>query len=384
MAWLGVVFLASVLGGIQVRVEPVSGQPYEATLEGLSVDRVLLSRSGESLEVPLEQLSRIQRTTSATIAPSPLAVGLVCGSEVRPDSILLDKDQVRLKFPGEDDFAPSVKELVWVRFRAPSPEVEETWRGLIARRRADDLLVIRRSADVLDQVSGVVESIEEGKVSFRRGGSSVSAPINRLEGIVFGGGTEVTEPQLTLTQTNGSVWSLDKFDSGSQEDALLGMLKRGSQRSFALEQIQSIQFVDRTLHLAAEQPVEKLWEPLLSSPLDSALTSKWFAPRIADRRDWVLRSRSSLSFRLDPQYRQLETVVLADPSVSAGTGSLVQIVLDDTVVWEGVVVPGEGARGVQIDLNSARRLTFKVDFGAQEAAGEGGDVVRFIDPRLTP
>lgn len=378
-------FFASVnlvLSGLDVRIEPINGKSFTAVFNGITADSLLIERDGQSQSIPLDQVRRLERAAdSDDIAPT-YSAGLVDGSVLKIEAAVVDKDRVTLKLREQPPFEVTLKQLHWIRFRPPSAEIDEAWLGLLGVRSTNDLLVIRRSATVIDKVPGVVNAIDENSVAFSSGGASVKALVGRLEGVVFAGTAEVQQRTLSVTDTTGSVWALSGFAAAEEPDSIVMVLNSGDRRPLKIESIATIKFADNALRLATERPLEQSFEPLIGSPLSRDLVNQWLAPRGVEDRDLIMRSRSTVSYRVDPQYKQFSTIIVPDEKVAAGTGAAVQVLLDDKIVWESLVIPGEPARGLQLDLNSARRLTFKVDFGTDSAAGDSGDVIRFVEPRL--
>ncbi len=381
MGFLGI-FLLVVSAALEVRVQPTVGEAYDAVLEGVSGETVQLLRNGTQLSVSVSELASIERRSDVEVIPPTISVGLIDGSLLRCDALSLSEDTLTLSLRGQEKFQTSIKETLWIRFRRPSAEVDEAWLGLLGKRRSDDLLVIRRSNDAIDQVPGIIKSIDDAKVAFARGAASVDAPISRLEGLVLGGIGDVRDRTVSLVDTNGSIWAVSKFVKSTDVGSVRVLLGSETERSFELSQLQEIRFAETSLMLASEEPVVRTFEPLVQVNVDRGLLDKWMGPRVDGGTDLVLRSRSTLGYRIDPQYRSFSTILVPDPKVIQGTGASVQVLLDETIVWEGTVVPGDKPLGLQFDLNSARRITFKVDYGEDDSVGDSGDVVRFVGPRL--
>lgn len=382
-------FATNSLGaGFPVRVTPVSGEPYAAALEDFSGDQITLAVDGQQRTVARAEISRIERTQPAAIQGPSLSVALANGSRLKCEGLTIAGAQATIQLRRQEDLTVPVRELRWIRFRPPSPTVDDAWLGLLGDQRAEDILVIRRSTDTIDQVSGVVLGADATTVRFSVGDQEVPAPVAKLEGIVFGSSAAAGESEgsaITVADTLGSQWSvisLNIEDAESEGAALQMEFSDGQKRSLLLEQIDSIRFEGNTQLLAAESPVESEYAPLIQLPLGQDRLLRWLGPRVDGDRDLVLRSRSSVTYRIDPKFRSFASRIAPDRSVAAGGGCDVRILVDGEVVWSETILPADDPRGVELEVGDARRITLEVDYGDGEGRSDAGDVIRFIEPRL--
>ena len=165
MSWLGVFAILWVVV-LPVRVQPVEGESYSAEVVEIDGDEVQVRVAGDVRTIAVEALSSIARQEQINVIPPVASVGLVDGSRLFVDSISIADDTATLKLPAQDPLAISVRKLAWVRFRAPNPAVDDAWLGLLGQPQTNDLIVIRRAGNVLDQVGGVVLSANDERVEF--------------------------------------------------------------------------------------------------------------------------------------------------------------------------------------------------------------------------
>lgn len=385
----------SALGaGLPVRVTPVAGEAYAAELEGISGEAISLAVDGQQRSVSKSEISRIEATAPSAVQGPSLSVALANGSRLKCEAVLIDGSQATIQLRRQENLVVPVRGLRWVRFRPPSPTVDDAWLGLLGDDRAEDLLVIRRSTDTIDQVSGVVLGADATTVRFSVGDQEVPAPVAKLEGIVFGSSAAAGDAEsaaITVVDTLGSQWSVvsvslesvaDLTDAEREDAALRMEFTDGKQRALRLDQLDSIRFEGNTQLLAAESPVESEYAPLIQLPLPEQSLHRWLGPRVDGDRDLVLRSRSSVTYRIDPKFRSFASRIVPDPSVAAGGGCDVRILVDGEVVWNETILPSDDPRGVELAVGEARRITLEVDYGDGEGRSDAGDVIRFIEPRL--
>jgi hypothetical protein len=381
MAWIGLiaVLLASALS---VRVTPTAGDAYDAQWIGLKDQSLRLTVDGVERSVPVADIRRVDRTESKN-RPSPtISVGLQGGSRLKVESLGIEKETATLRLRGQDPLVVPLRQLDWIRFRAPSPAVDPDWLGLVGQRQADDILVIRRSATAIDRAPGIVLAADAEKVEFELGGSVVPAPVAKLEGIVFAGRDSKSDSSLLLVDTSGSQWALREISESDDPKRLTMIMADSKRRDIDLEMIESLRFADSAAWLADLQPVSSDYVPLVKSGIENSLLNSWLGPQRSGERDWVLRSRSSVTFRVEPGFDSFVALVKPDPSVVAGAGAIVRVRLDDEEAWQQMILPGDEPKGLELNISAASRVTLEVDFGEDGARGDAGDVIRFIDPRF--
>lgn len=381
MGWIWILSLLAA-AGLQVRVTPVAGEPYQAELQSVTAEGVQVAVGGDERTVPFSELSRIDRSKPSAARGPAISVGMADGSRLKAEQVTIAGSSATLALQQQEALTVAVKQLQWIRFRPPSPAVDDAWLGLLGDPQANDILVIRREGDALDQVSGIVLGVDATNVRFDLGNRELPAPIARLEGIIFGGTGRPAETAIRVVDVFGSQWAVASIGSSPDGESLTLELPGGTRRTLPWEQLESLHFAGNLQLLAAEQPVESRYAPLIELPVAEAKLAAWLGPRAVEDRDLVLRSRSSVTYRVDPKYSTFATRIAPDASVAAGSGCTVRVLVDGQPEWSETVLPADAPRGVELNLDGARRVTLEVDFGEGEARSDAGDVIRFIEPRL--
>lgn len=379
--WFGFIWIV-VAAALPVQVTPASGDSFAASLVGFENGAWKLEVSGQSRLMPLEELSRLERSESAGITEPSMSAALRGGSRLKIEGLRITGDTATLLMRRQEALEIPVKQLDWVRFRPSNAATDPDWLGIVGRQQVDDILVIRRSANAIDQAPGIVTGADADKVDFDLGGSSVPAPIAKLEGIVFANRSPEEPRGTTVTDVLGSQWAVESLAAGSDQTSVTMILEGSVRRELKLEQIRSIRFADGATLAAGLEPLASEYTPLIQSPVDPTLLAMWLGPKSDNGRDLVLRSRSSMTFRVDPEWAAFVALVIPDRRVEAGSGAIVRVRLGEEIAWEQLIVPGNDAKGIELDVGDASRVTLEVDFGDDAARGDAGDVIRFIEPRF--
>lgn len=379
--WFGFIWIV-VAAALPVQVTPASGDAFAANLVGFQDGTLQLEVSGERRSLSLEQLSRLERTEDPDIPAPTMSAALRGGTRLKIEGLRISGETATLLMRRQPSLEIPLKQLDWVRFRQASAGTDPEWLGIVGQQQVDDILVIRRSADAIDQAPGIVTGADADKVEFDLGGSIIPAPVAKLEGIVFANRSPQEASGTTVTDVMGSVWAIESLASGTEQGTVMMTLTNSVRRELKLDQIRSIQFADGATFAASLEPVTSDYTPLVKTSLDQALLKKWLGPNSDNDRDLVLRSRSSVTFRVDPEWSKFVALVVPDRRVEAGSGAVVRVRLGDETAWEQTIVPGDPAKGIELDVGNVSRVTLEVDFGDEAARGDAGDVIRFIEPRF--
>jgi hypothetical protein len=388
MGWFGVVCIVFAVAfpvradELPVRVDLANGTTVEATLVGFDGTSFQLRVGDQPKTIPLADISQINRQIPSDVPQPIMRAGLRGGSRVKVEGLRIEGDQATLLMRRQDPLILPLKQLDWVRFRAPTPAIDPDWLGVVGKTQQEDVLVIRRSNTAVDQAPGIIVGADDKKIDFQLAGSMVPAPLGRLEGVVFANRPLESVSGTTVVDVLGSEWAVTQLAPGSSSETLMLVLAGDVRRELKLEQIDTIRISDGALRLTSLAPIATEFSPLVSTELSQDVLSRWLGPHVDGDKDWVLRSRSSATFRIDADYSKLAALVVADSSVESGAGAIARVRLGDEVVWEQLIVPGKEPKGLEIDVSQASRLTLEVDFGDDEARGDAGDVVRFIEPRF--
>ncbi len=386
MGWLSICAVAA-LAVINVRVATLEGNTVEGPLRAIGQTDVRLGGGdGSAAErvIALDQVLSIERLDRTDTAAPTMRAGLVGGSRIALRSITTEGANAQLAVRNQSSLAVPLKQLRWIRFRAPSTAVDPQWLGLVERPRAADALVIRRPGDAIDEVSGIVLAISDEGVSFDLDGDTIQAPLSRLEGLLFASSTDEGQPaakgSVTVDDIDGSRWIAASLGSGSETDIELNLGNDLIHR-LPLDRISKIELTGAVEFLAAQTPVEASYAPYLSIGISSGLADRWLGPESQNDRDLILRSKSHVEYRVSDGSQMFLGSVEYDPQVAAGGSCVVRVLLDDENVWEQTLnVSDPAPRGFELPLSGARRVRLEVD---GDGDSDLGDTVRVRQPRMT-
>jgi hypothetical protein len=371
---------ALLLAVLPVSVKTSEGKVTEADLHAITPSSLVLDQDGQIVEYAFDDLLSL-RPIDAVDKSGTLSkvVTLVGGSRIRALDLSLIDNELLIDLRRQNQLRVPLKEVKAIRYRPSSVSTDAQWLGILDRPRRGDTLVIRRAENRLDPQQGIIESISGGLVGFNLDGTPINAPVDRLEGLVFGGTQSLVEDtDVRVTDIYGSTWSVIAIEPSRGDQPLQMRLSSNVVHELPLYQIDSIRWSGGFSLLADEKPAKQSFQPYFQVNVTGGLLEEFFSPQRVGEADLQMFGGSSVEYRIEAGYELVVGSVRREEHVTSAGIVTVQIALDDKIVWTEELLDGE-PRGFELPVNQARRLTFVVDSGPD---GDLGDTVRIARPRL--
>lgn len=382
--WLAALLMIAPLA-IPVKITTSDGETIEAQLTEVTPADLGLQRDGADSRIDVDRVVSLEVAGATEQTPPAWTVTLRHGSRIAAQEVTLTEETMTIEPRRQSPLEVDVSEVASVRFRSGAAETDPQWLGLQDRAAASDLLAIRRDGQRLDPYQGIINGIANGVVDFDMEGTEVKAPVDKLEGVVFGGSREVDDDvPIRIRDVYGSTWNVDAIltaaaveESGEPGDSSLRIsLPGGIEHELPWNQILSIGWSSGMRLLAAVEPASRSFDPYFESNLERGLLNTWFAPR-PDQSDLVMQGKSSIEYRVDAGFSTLAGTVTGTSTRRSGDCTLT-ILIDGQVRWQEKV--GQQERlGFELPLAEARRVRFETDCGED---GDLGDAVRITRPRF--
>jgi hypothetical protein len=371
---------ALLLAVLPVSVKTSEGKVTEADLHAITPSSLVLDQDGQIVEYAFDDLLSL-RPIDAVDKSGTLSkvVTLVGGSRIRALDLSLIDNELLIDLRRQNQLLVPLKDVNAIRYRPSSVTTDAQWLGILDRPRRGDTLVIRRAENRLDPQQGIIESISGGLVGFNLDGTPINAPVDRLEGLVFGGTQSLVEDtDVRVTDIYGSTWSVIAIEPSRGDQPLQMRLSSNVVHELPLYQIDSIRWSGGFSLLADEKPAKQSFQPYFQVNVTGGLLEEFFSPQRVGEADLQMFGGSSVEYRIEAGYELVVGSVRREEHVTSAGIVTVQIALDDKIVWTEELLDGE-PRGFELPVNQARRLTFVVDSGPD---GDLGDTVRIARPRL--
>ena len=367
------------VGVLPVVVKTNDGNQLEGNFDGFAANSLRLDEGGKIAEIAFDDLLSMRLAESDSRTGPACQVTLVGGSRIAAQGLSSTNSQLVIEPRRQASLTVPFKQVKAIRFRTASVATDPQWLGILEREQRGDSLVIRRAGERLDPQQGLVTGVTTDAVQFDLDGTPVNAPVDRLEGVVFGGNTIVESiASIQVTDIYGSTWSVLALEPSTGDQPLRMQLSNSLQHELPVDQIESIRWSGGIRMLADEKPAAANYQPFLATSIDTKLQQAFFGPVVDGDSDLTMHGGSSIEFRIEPGYLTVAGAVCRDEGVTEASSVTVQIKLDGKTAWEQTLTDAE-LRGFELPLEGARRLAIEV---SGDGDGDLGDTVRIARPRL--
>ncbi len=370
----------SLVTAVDVRITTLDGVTTDASLTKIEAGELVVQEGNATQRRPLSEVLEVARIDAPAELLPTTSVELLNGTRLTATAIKIDGGQLTVSLVRQQALQVPLKQVRWIRFRAPSTAIDPQWLGMTEKTPSSDTLVIRRAGDSLDEASGIVKSADEKTVKFDLDGDELDAPIEKLEGIVFANPLPaVNDAKVSVQDTHGSRFRVRTI-SGDADGNVLLELSETLKHRFPLDQLLKIESTGSLQFLATVTPVETSFQAVSNVGLSPELAKAWFAPQASNERDIQLTGEAAVEYRLEEGFTSLQGSAEWDEEVKAGGKCVLRILLDNKVVWEQTFdVTAPEPRGFDLPIGKAKRVRFELKTGSD---GDVGDHLRILQPRL--
>ncbi|MFK8115362.1 MAG: NPCBM/NEW2 domain-containing protein [Rubripirellula sp.] len=378
LAWKAIAAL--LLSVLPVTVQTNSGESVEGNLGGFTDSSLLISgTSGTRSEIPLVELRKLVPKDVDDATGPTFRVTLVSGSRIAAQDLSTRGNELVIEPRRQKPIQVPLRQVKAIRFRTGAPTTDAQWLGAFEREGAGDTLVIRRPNDRLDPQRGIVNSISDGFVAFDLDGDVVNAPIDRLEGLVFGNVTDTSgTAKVRVDDVYGSSWRILSIGPSMGDQPLQMRLSGGLVHEIPVHQIGSIQWSTGSASLTEMEPALTSFQPYIETKVSKELAAAFFKPTSHGEDDLVMYGGGAVEYRVEAGYQTFSGSVVRDPNITKAGLVTVRIEFDGKMVWQEKLSTAKPL-GFELQVDDARRLAIKVD---SENDGSVGDTVRILRPRL--
>lgn len=359
-------------------------QVISGILRAIDKAGVTVDENGSARTIPTDQAqSLVPQKPQVKTGPS-FRVRLRDGSIIAAQGVSTDEEQLVVEPRRQDDLRVSLRQIQSIRFRKASPATDPKWLGMLENEGRGDLIAVRREGDVIDSIRAVVLGINDGKVDIDLDGSQTSAPISKLEGIVFAGSGSRSDPKATtvVRDVYGSQWQAVSMSFDNNTQMLNVDLGEGINHSFPADQIERIQWAGGAVKLAKLEAADLNYDrnPGIANNKTEVLAAfnTWTGPRVVDENDLLMPGGSQMEYRVEPDTTAARGSLRREQGVFQGGNVVARIAVDGKTVWEQEIKSADPL-GFDIPVTNASRIRLEVDATDD---GDAGDLIRWTNPRL--
>lgn len=375
--WIAAALLISA-APLEVDVRMVDQTARHGALERLEGNTLTLRESSKAVRLPLANVAQIAfkgkldaRSEATTWIES------VGGTLMPATSFTMRDGKAHWALLDGSTMSAPAKTVRAVRFYRPADTTDAAWRRFVEQKRPTDVIVIRKSAESLDMLEGMITGVSKDTVEFEFDGQKIPVKRSKLEGIVLSSSEPALEKLLCVaTDRFGGTWQVHELTATPQEAVIKtrsGMEWRGAPALLERLDFSSLGSVS----LADLAPVQQSWNYFFPLPAGRTELVELLKTRYVVRKgtcpagagrgrsvpSLVLYSGSEVTYRLPESFESLRAGAVISPE--AGRSGHVQLILigDGKVLLSQAVRAGEAPKTIDVPLKGVRRLTIRVEFG---------------------
>jgi len=174
-------------GALDFSAHLIDGSTVEGTITGWQDGMLTISTAGKFQTLAVEQIARLSRTSRRSVetatqgnSNSQTYVGLRDGSTFKARSFKFGQptgnNATSTMVCRSSQVTLPNKHIQYVRFREWSHALAQQWQELLDTRHDGDVIVIRRSAESLDYLEGIIRTITPKNVQFEFDGDTIEIP----------------------------------------------------------------------------------------------------------------------------------------------------------------------------------------------------------------
>ncbi len=397
---------AFVLSASTVTLETIDGQKHTGDLAQLDQQHAVIKTATDSRTIDVDQILRVVNDDRLDQGiNTPLTISLTDGSILAATSFELQNESAKIGMPQGVTVEIDPRHLHDVRFRAPANPhpLDQPWADILAREHEGDIVVIRKSEQVLDYLEGAVGDVTAEEVKFTFDGDDFDVKRSKLEGFVLlTPRVQQRRPARVVSTVGNSTWHADEIRW--QGDAVEMLLTCGTRVRLPLTLIRSLDYAaTRTVYLSSLEPYKLTVTPRLAAAALDDLTRRLIYNPGIDRnlsggrlslpdkrksqpqryydRGLALHSRTELIYRLPDKFSQLQGIAGLDPELRQRGQVRLLIEGDDRVLLDQQLGANDVPLPINLDLSGVERLRILVDYGDEV---DLADHLNLCEMRLTP
>ncbi|MEZ6134907.1 MAG: hypothetical protein R3C53_08360 [Pirellulaceae bacterium] len=375
-----------VVGLGEVEVVPTgSSAPYSAELLGITPQGAEVSSAGETRQVPLVELRRINFDNALLPSGGPVSIHLRDGSRLNAEAVTSDGTTLNVKLTNGSSLSIATALVRDVRLRELVGAQAQQWETHCQSRISGDMLVLIRSADAVDTIEGIVHGISAETVDFEFSGEKIPAPVQRIAGIRFFSKKQEPEGKVAavIKTISGGAWNVASLELARGAGQFDVVTMGGFKLTIAVDQVHEIDFsVGSMLYLAELEPLELTSTPRFELGIAVPGATRVFGPRAVRGElgtSVEFLGGGSITYRVPPDFTRLVGAVELTSPGNKLTPCVIKVLVEKKVVFEQRLA--EPRRLVEIDLaiQGDQRVGLVVE---AESPTPVGDIALFRDLRF--
>ena len=385
------------LAPAEVTIESLDGSRTTGQLISLSGDILTVESSDGPVEIPFQQLLTVQPITPPDPLPAEASswIELLDGSLLEATAVEIKEGTLEATIRSGTRVSIKTRNIRHTRLVELDPEKLADFQQITKAEAEGDVLIIRRPSGALDELEGIVHSLDDTILVFEFDDEKIQVERTKIAGIRYfqAGSRKLPEPRC-LVSLAGNV-KLFAATLELAEQQLTVTCSAGPKVTIPLDHLVKLDFsAGNLVYLSDLEPETIKWTPYLSTGKVNERLTRLYRPR-RDRtlsgkalvlsnqsfpKGLAIHSRTEMTYRLTDEFQVFQSLVGIDPAL--GENGDVDLVVSGNgkQLFRKKITGKDEAIELKIDVRGVSRLTILVDFGEQL---DIGDHLLMCNARLT-
>ena len=368
-------------------IVPIQGDPFAASLLGAQEGRLQLLRGAEKMTFELDQLVRMGDFVEPKRGPIWLFGD---GGLLVAELTELDKETLRGESELFGKLSLNVSSLAGIVVRPPGDRVQRDAliASLLAPQRESDRILL----DNGDELTGIIEAINERSIAVVNAGSRIEVEFARVAAISFSGEQRtISKPAsryLMLGFIDGSRLTTESFSADLKELEFTSSGVSFKSRASSLAALQCFGQPLTFLSDLEELSFKHVPYLQLAWPLKKDANVLGRPLRVASKRylkGLGMHTASRVTYQLTEPCREFQAELAIDDSADGRGSAVCSIFVDDgSGKWQPkytspIIRGGTAPLPVRLDLTGVKAISLLTDFADR---GDELDHVDWLNARL--
>lgn len=367
----------------QAEIQETKLPLYNAVVVRIDGKGVQAKLPNESRSIPMDRLLRTRfAPQEKRPATENLTVELSDGSVINCSKITSDGTNVRIT-SGAEEFMAKTQQVASCLLQPVTGPLARQWQAIVDSKLSADVLVLKRSADALDKIEGIIAEASDQTVKFQFDGQSIDVQRSKLAGWRYYAPEKKDRPKVlaVVRDRTHSTWMVESLEGDWKPNASIGMkLVCGAEVKLLAASITEIDFSFGSMRFLADlEPIERKVASRLALAIALPEAEQLFGPRptaAATLRGATVgpgiefAGSGTIVYRVPADFRRLMGTVALTPEGSQYVPCKAQILVEDKIVWEKLLNTPHEIVPLEIEVDPGKRLRLTVQADSSQPVGD--------------
>ena len=375
------------LAPAEVMIESLDGSRTTGQLISISGEKLTVESSDGPVEIPFQQLLTLQPITPPAPLPAEASswIELLDGSRLEATAGQIKEGVLEATIRSGARVSIKTRNIRYTRLVELDPEKLTDFQQIATAEAEGDVLIIRRPSGALDELEGIVHSMDNTILVFEFDDEKIQVERAKIAGIRYfqAGSRKLPEPRCLVSLAGNVTLFATTLELAEQQ--LTVTCSAGPKLTIPLDQLVTLDFsAGNLVYLSDLEPETIKWTPYLSTGQVNERLTRLYRPRrdrtlsgktlvLANQsfpKGLAIHSRTEMTYRLTDEFQVFQSLVGIDPALGENGDVDLVVMGNGKQLFRKTITGRDEAMELKIDVRGVSRLTILVDFGEQLDIGD--------------